>query len=260
MSGGSPTWTALLLTGSRPGGDPLALRHRVASKAEIAIGGVPMAARVAAMLLQCPSIGRVIALGQDTESLRRLLPASPRLDVEASRSTIASTVGAWAGANGAQWPLIVTTADHVLLTSATLESFLDALCPGDDVGVGVVSKIVVRARFPANRRTWLRFRDGDYTGANLFALTGPAALSALGFWADVEQDRKKGWRLVAKLGPWLLVRALLRRVTLQGALEEAGLKLGVRVRAVALTDPLAAVDVDKEEDLVLATAVLEGRA
>jgi len=52
----------------------------------------------------------------------------------------------------------------------------------------------------------------------------------------------------------------MRRVTLQGALDEAGAKLGVRIRAIALDDPLAAVDVDKSGDLELATAVLEGRA
>ena len=124
----------------------------------------------------------------------------------------------------------------------------------------MVEKAVVRQRFPGNERTWIRFGDGDFTGANLFALTGPRALAALAFWAEVEQDRKKGWRLVAKLGPSLLVRALLRRLTLQGALDAAGLRIGVRAKAVALDDPLAAVDVVKASDLDLATAVIEGRA
>jgi len=39
-----------------------------------------------------------------------------------------------------------------------------------------------------------------------------------------------------------------------------GRKLGGDVRIVPLADPLAAVDVDKLSDLVLAEAVLEGKA
>ena len=60
--------------------------------------------------------------------------------------------------------------------------------------------------------------------------------------------------------PMLLLRALTRTITLEGALEKAGRRFGVRVRPVALTDPLAAVDVDKLADLELAEAVFAGRA
>lgn len=252
-------WTAVLLAGSRPGGDPFAASRGVALKAQIEIGGVAMVARVATTLLNSPAIRRIIVLTQDPEALRALLPVSPRLSIARSEGTIARTVRGFATTDRAPWPLFVTTADHALLTPATVAAFLGAV--GDeDVAVAVVSKAVVRRRFPDNRRTWIRFGDGDFTGANLFALTGPASLAALAFWAEVEQDRKKGWRLVAKLGPWLLLRAMLRQVSLQQALGEAGNRLGARVRAVMLDDPLAAVDVDKPEDLELATAVLAGRA
>ena len=253
-------WTALLLAGSRPGGDPFATAQGAPAKALIRVAGVPMVARVTATLLACPQIGRVVVLAQAPDMLRPVLPPSARIELRASGATIAQTVREFATGEPAPWPLFVTTADHALLTPETVAAFLAAVRGPDDVAVGVVSRAVVRARFPDNKRTWLRFGDGQYTGANLFALTGPAALAALGFWAEVEQDRKKGWRLVAKLGPGLLLRALLGRLTLQGALDAAGARLGARIKAVALADPLAAVDVDKESDLALATAVLEGRA
>ena len=253
-------WTALLLAGSRPGGDPFADSQGVAAKALIPIGGVPMVALVAETLLECAAIARIVVLTQEPGLLRPVLPPSSRIDVQASRGSIAATVRKFAQGDLAPWPLFVTTADHVLLTPDTVAAFLGAVRAADDVAVGVVSRAVVRTRFPDNKRTWLRFGDGRYTGANLFALTRPRALEALGFWAEVEQDRKKGWRLVAKLGPGLLVRAWLGRVSLQGALDAAGARLGVRVRAVALDDALAAVDVDKPSDLALATAVLAGRA
>lgn len=250
----------MLLAGSRPGGDPFARTHGVASKAEIVVAGVPMVTRVAETLLACAGVARIVVLAQEIETLRPLLPPSPRIDLQRSAGTIAATVRRFAEHDLAPWPLFVTTADHALLTAGTVDMFLSAVRAGDDVAVGLVSRTVVRRRFADNKRTWLRFGDGDYTGANLFALTGPRSLEALGFWAEVEQDRKKGWRLIAKLGPALLLRALLRRLSLQGALDAVGARLGVTIRAVTLDDPLAAVDVDKQADLDLATAVLEGRA
>ena len=250
----------MLLAGSRPGGDPFARAHNVASKAEIVVAGVPMVTRVAETLLGCVGIARIVVLAQEPEALRPLLPPSPRIDLQRSAGTIAATVRRFAESDLAPWPLFVTTADHALLTSDTVAAFLADVRASDDVAVGLVSKAVVRRRFPDNKRTWLRFGDGDFTGANLFALTGTRAIEALAFWAEVEQDRKKGWRLVAKLGPGLLLRTLLRRLSVQGALDAAGARLGVTIRAVPLGDPLAAVDVDKQADFELATAVLEGRA
>lgn len=249
-----------MLAGSRPEGDAFATSQGVTAKALIPLGGEPMIARVAGTLLACPQIARIVVLTESQDELRAVLPSSPRLILQPSLGSIAATVRHFAKTDPSAWPLFVTTADHPLLSQETIAAFLDKAASNDDVALGVVSKAVVRRRFPDNKRTWIRFGDGDFTGANLFALTGPRSLAALGLWAEVEQDRKKGWRLVAKLGPWLLVRTLLRRLTLQGALDAAGRKLGVNVRSVALDDPLAAVDIDKLSDLELATAVIEGRA
>jgi GTP:adenosylcobinamide-phosphate guanylyltransferase len=245
--------TALLLAGQRPGPDRLA---GDGLKALVPVAGRPMATRVAETLLACPSIDRIVVLAQDGAALAPHLPDDPRLSFAASQAGISRSVAA--AADG-RWPVLVTTADHPLLTVATIEAFLSR-ATACDVAVGVVERAVVRRRFPTNRRTWLKFRGGWWTGANLFALNGAAAAGALELWSEVEQDRKKGWKLVARFGPVLLLRALTRTITLADALDRAGRAIGVRVRPIALDDPLAAVDVDKTEDLALAEAVFAGSA
>ena len=55
-------WTALLLAGERPGGDPFARRQGAAAKALIPLAGVPMVARVAETLLASPAIDRLVVL------------------------------------------------------------------------------------------------------------------------------------------------------------------------------------------------------
>ena len=53
---------------------------------------------------------------------------------------------------------------------------------------------------------------------------------------------------------------MLRLRTLDQTLASVGSRLGIAIRKVELANPLAAVDVDKEADHALVTAILEGRA
>jgi GTP:adenosylcobinamide-phosphate guanylyltransferase len=250
--------TALLLAGRRPGIDALAASRGQTLKALIPVAGVPMARRVAETLLASP-VGNIRVMTQDVDPIAAVLPTSPRIGFLRSGEGIANSIARFAGRPEAPFPLFVTTADHALLTPETVAAFL-AGAQGADVAVGMVERAVVRRRFPDNQRTWLRFARGAWTGANLFYFAGPAALPVIESWAAVEQDRKKGWKLILRFGIGLLLRSMTRTITLQAAVARAGHRLGASVRIVPLDDPLAAVDVDKPSDLELAEAVLEGRA
>jgi GTP:adenosylcobinamide-phosphate guanylyltransferase len=250
--------TALLLAGRRPGTDPLAAARGQTLKALILVAGVPMVKRVVDTLLASP-VGDIRVMTQDVEPIAAVLPASPRIGFLQSGNGIAHSIARFAGRPEAPFPLFVTTADHALLTPETIAAFLHG-AQGADVAVGMVERAVVHGRFPNNQRTWLRFARGAWTGANLFYFAGPEALPVIESWAAVEQDRKKGWKLILRFGIGLLLRSMTRTITLQAAVARAGRRFDARVRIVPLTDPLSAVDVDKLSDLALAEAVLEGRA
>jgi GTP:adenosylcobinamide-phosphate guanylyltransferase len=252
------TRTALLLAGRRPGVDAFAAANGTTLKALIPVAGRPMLARVVETLLASPEIGRILILTQDVDALRDATPTDDRVSFVRSGSGIARSIAAVAGGSDAPWPLFVTTADHALLTPEIVAEFLGGV--RGDASVAVVERSVVEARFPKTKRTWLRFRGGAWTGANLFAFDGERARAVIEAWSAIEQDRKKGWKLVARFGIPLLLRALTRTITIQAAAARAGRSLGAAVTVVALGDARAAVDVDKPSDLALATAVLEGRA
>jgi GTP:adenosylcobinamide-phosphate guanylyltransferase len=251
--------TALLLAGRRPGVDPLAAMRGETLKALIPVAGQPMVARLVDTLLATDVVGAIRVMTQDVDPIAAMLPVDPRIGFLRSGDGIARSVMAALEGGEVPFPLFATTADHVLLRPETIAEFLRG-AEGADVAVGVVERGVVERRFPQTKRTWLRFRRGDWTGANLFWFSSPAALPVIESWASIEQDRKKGWKLVAKFGFGLLLRAVTRTITLHDAVARAGRRLGADVRMVALSDPLAAVDVDKLSDLELAEAVLEGRA
>jgi len=258
----SQRWTAILLAGQRPGIDPLAESAGIARKALIPIAGEPMLARVARTLLACPSIADVVVLSQTPDALIADAPAwmarEPRLRTAAGGAGISTSIAAVAGGAAVPWPVLVTTADHPLLTVATIETFLAGVGEAD-VAVAAVERQVLHAAYPGNRRTWLKFADGAWTGANLFALRGDRARPALTSWAEVEQDRKKALKLVWHFGPLLALRAVTRTIGLGGAIAAAGRRMGLTARLVPLPDPTAAIDVDKPADLALAERILQAR-
>ena len=253
-------WTALLLAGQRPGGDPLARHFGEQWKALVSVGGEAMLSRVAKTLLASPEIGRVVVLAQEPEALTARadtawLAQDPRVALLTSQASISESVSVAAGSVAAPWPVLVTTADHPLLTPAMVAAFVAGT--GDaDVAVGMVERRVLLAAYPENQRTWLKLADGAWSGANLFALASERSRAALELWATVEADRKKAWKLFAAFGPMLFARALTRTIGMGTALALAGRRLGFDARLVALPQAEAAIDVDKPSDHALAESIL----
>ncbi|NUT00161.1 MAG: NTP transferase domain-containing protein [Sphingomonas sp.] len=251
--------TAVVLAGSRPGGDPFAQSYGVDLKALIPVGNVPMVRRPVEALLESGTASRIRVLAQEPDRLRPVLPDDTRVSVEPSGKTIAATLEAFCVDPDTRWPMLVTTADHALLTPEMIADFLGR-AEGSDIAIGVVSRDNLMKRLPQAKRTWLRFRGGAYSGANLFLLGSPRIRSTLELWRSSEQNRKKAWRMLLTLGLTGFLGAVLRLRTLQQTLDRVGAKLGLSIRAVEMADPLAAVDVDKPADHELVTAILEGRA
>jgi hypothetical protein len=115
-------------------------------------------------------------------------------------------------------------------------------------------------RLPQTSRTWLRFRGGAYSGANLFAFGNAKAAAAVALWRSVEQDRKKGWRMIARsvrrcCSAWCCDCARSTRRWMPSAGGSA-----LPSARSSFPNPLAAVDVDKQADHALVTDILEGRA
>lgn len=252
------TWTAVLLAGSRPGRDAFAERYGARFKALIPVAGEPMVRRPVCALLASPAIGRIVILSQAHEQIVAVLPEDARLQMRESSGTIAATLLELVRDESVHWPLLVTTADHALLDPAMVDEFC-AGAKGSDIAIGVVERRALMRRLPATKRTWLKFRGGAYTGANLFALANPHVAPAIELWRSVEQDRKKGWRLISLLGPFVLVGTLFRLLSIDAVTSRVGRKLGLKVVAVPLSNPLAGVDVDKPEDHALAEAIIAGR-
>lgn len=238
------TPAAVVLAGSRGGVDAAAAYGGVSDKALIPIAGQTMLARVLAALRSAGVSEVAVATNAPAviaEAARhgaRALPAAA--GPSASTAQALDALGA---------PLLVTTADHALLRPEWVRDFVSRVPAGVDVAVLLARREAIEVAAPGSRRTYLRFADGHWSGCNLFLLATQQAAAAVRLWQAVERDRKRPWRIVGRLGPALLLRYLLGRLSLAEAVATLGRRAGVTAMVIEATDGLAAVDVDKPDDL-----------
>jgi GTP:adenosylcobinamide-phosphate guanylyltransferase len=246
----SVRYTALVLAGTRPGGDPLAGYAGVTHKALIEVDGQPMLARVLAALAATPQVARIVVAIDRAEILAGLAPVG--VPVEAMPAAAGPSASVALALEREGTPLLVTTADHALLQAEWVSEFLRlaADAPADAV-VALARSEAVLAAAPGTQRTWLRFADGDYSGCNLFLLRTADALRIVQLWQSLEAARKRPMTLLRRLGFLQVLRYRLGLLSLPQALDRLGRIAGAGLRHAVLTDGRAAIDVDKPADLDL---------
>lgn len=255
---------ALVLAGKRGPEDALAASRGVSHRAFLPVEGVPMLLRVVRALRRAERIGTVHVsidappLVAEIPELEALVAEGALVLHESEDSPSKSVLAVLSGRP--EQPFLVTTADHALLTPDMVDHFADAAdATGADVAVGLVAASLLRRAYPDSPRTLLRLRGESWSGANLFAFRTADARRAAAFWVRAERHRKRPWRLVAAIGPGLLAGYAAGRFDLDTALAKASRRIGAVVRAVAMPVAEAAIDVDREADLLLASQVLASR-
>ena len=181
--------------------------------------------------------------------------AEPKASPSAS---VAHVVDRFADVDEA-WPLLVTTADHPLLTTSMVQHFIETCPEKTDLAVGLAGASVIKQHYPNAVRTFYKFAGEGFSGCNLFMLGSPKGRSFVTFWQDMERHRKRPWRLVAAIGPLLLLRFLVGRLSIDQAFEHLSKRIGAKARAVIMPFAEAAIDVDKPADLDLAETILRAR-
>lgn len=154
--------------------------------------------------------------------------------------------------------VLVVTSDIPLIDGRMVDGFVEAAPPADLV-YPVISKADTVAKFPGTERTYVRLRGAPYTGGNL-VLARPRALARVRERAEkLVAHRKAPVKLALDVGPLLLLKFLLGRLSLAEAERRVSAVFDIEGRVVVSRDPEIGVDVDKPSDLALVEQVLAGR-
>jgi len=254
MTNPQPKFTALVLAADRGPEDPVARSAGVPCKCMTPVNGIPMVFRVLNALSASRQISRRILCGPpksivDREAELGDLIAGGQVQWFANRATPSSSAYHVLQTLPEEVPVLLTTADHAMLSTRMVEHFCsEARATGCDVVVGVARHEVVMQAYPQTRRTAVRLKDGAYCGCNLFAFLTPSSRRAADFWRQVETQRKNPLRVIRILGWIAVLRYLMGRLSLDEALNRMARRLGFKAGAVIMPFAEAAVDVDSIED------------
>jgi len=258
-------FTAIVLAGCRPGCDPVAQAFGEKYKALVPIAGQPMISHVVQTLDSSEYVDRIVVVFDCETTLfsscpsMEKLPNGTKVETVSCGKSISASVKSAIAASGADWPYLVTTADHPLLTREMVDHFCENSSESAGVSVGMVTRRKLEASYPDSVRTYLPFKDAQLSGANLFAFLSGDAENAIGFWETIEQQRKKPWKLFKSFGYRNLFGLIFKRFSVDDAFRRASAVLGVDTRVVRLPFAEAAIDVDKPLDHSHVTEIFADR-
>lgn len=228
--------------------------NSVPYKALIPLAGKPMVEYVLAALEESPSVSRVVLVGP--AELSKLQYPKVTTVVESTASVMENLKLGLQQVSGQNYVLL-TTADIPLLTAAAVEDFLQrSLALEGDLFYSIVSKKVNEESFPGVTRTYVRLKEGTFTGGNLFLFHPRIVEPCWSFAEEMVNLRKEPLKMCARLGWFFILRLLLGQLTIAGIEERVGKLLGIKARAIISPYPGVGIDVDKVKDYELVTRVL----
>jgi len=131
---------------------------------------------------------------------------------------------------------------------------LDAECV-----YGVVRREDVRQELPGVRKTFVRLREGTFTGGSLILLDPAAFARARAAIDRAIRARKQPWTLARMFGLRTLLGLLTGTLRIPELERRAFLLTGIRARALICRTPEIALDIDTPETLAAVGARLAGR-
>ncbi len=254
--------SALVLAGQREGHiDPLAEAYGLTHKSMVPVAGLPMIEHVLLSVATCPEISEVLISMESPDILSGISSIQPylksgRMRVINSRTNLADSV--ISAAEQAKMPLLITTADNVLLTHDIIREFI-AGSKDTDVAVGITSRDAVLTAHPEGQKRFYEFSKEAWSGCNLYWIGGADALGAIEIFRSGGQFVKHPGRILHALGITNLICFLFGIGSVDRVFARLSRRLGVKAKAVKISDGCAAIDVDNARSHRIAEGLLLDR-
>jgi GTP:adenosylcobinamide-phosphate guanylyltransferase len=251
----------LVLAGRRSAAlDPLAEKAGVSHKCMVPVLGEAMVGRVLRAVDEAfPDSPLYLSiedfsLAANEPTVSRLHEAGRLTPVAAQHNLVDSLIEA---TRVAGFPLLITTADNVLMTVEGLHSIAERGSESETDGVIMMAreKDIMAAHSDGQRRFY-RFRDGGFSNCNLFWITAESSLHGTAMFRHGGQFAKKKSRAVRTLGLMALLLYITRAVTLDGMFRHIGRRLGIKLVPLVTPDGRLAIDVDNERTHRVAEEIL----
>ena len=247
---------AVVLAGGVDKGD-IAAELGVVHRPLLEVGGRPIIERVLVALRGAAEIGKVVLVAPppvQAAASEEVVDAR----VLAGDSYVANMAGGVEATSPGSDHLLIITGDLPLITAAAVDDFVRQSLASDAVlCYAIIPKESSERQFPGGRRTYVRFREGTFTGGNAIVVTRDFVELHRHLLDRLFAVRKSPLKMASLLGVGFVFGLLTHRLTLPRAEARAGAILGARAAAIISAYPELGFDVDKLEDLYLSRRVAE---
>lgn len=256
--------TALIMAGKRSGVlDPLAANAGVAQKCVVPVLGVPMVERVVREVAGCDRIAKIHIVAHEPEEIEQLptvaaLIKEGRLEMRPGAFNLVDSV--FKGAEGAEFPLMITTADNCLVTSEGYAEFIDkALAAEAMAAAALARKQDVQAADPEGQKKFYEFRDGGYSNCNTYWIGSREALGAAEIMRNGGQFVKFPKRIAQAFGVMNLIRFYFGWGTKEKIFEQVSKRFGFKMCPIVMSKGDYAIDVDNQRTFDVTERMLKKR-
>ena len=260
-----PKVTALVLAGKRSGAlDPLAEQAGVAQKCVVPVAGKPLIEHVTTALSLCPDVGSIRIVAHEPDEIAAIesiaaLVAQGRLTFHAGAHNLVDSI--FAGAEGASFPMIVTTADNCLWQAEDYAEFIrKSLSAGADAGAALARKEDVQAADPRGQAKFYQFADGGFSNCNTYWVGSEKALKAAEVMRGGGQFVKHPMRIAQAFGVMNLIRFYLGNGTREKLFGQVGRRMGLTMEPVVMSNGTCAIDVDNRRTWEVTDRLLRERS
>jgi hypothetical protein len=119
----------------------------------------------------------------------------------------------------------------------------------DDIYYGVCPRAVMESRYPTSRRTYTRLKDMEVCGADINVMHFSMATEHLDTWEKLIGNRKSPLASAAVIGWDTLFQLFTHQFTLQGLVDRASERIGIKGRVIIWNRAEPCMDVDKPHQL-----------
>lgn len=231
------------------------------SKALMAIAGKPLIQWVLDALGEAKTIDQVVIVGLDARGdLTCTKPMTFVPNQGSMLDNIRTGVKEVSRLNPEAVHAQVVSSDIPAITGEMVDwSVNTSLETDDDIYYSVVPRGVMENRFPESRRSFIRLKDMEVCGADMNMIRISVATGRDKLWNRLIDARKNAFKQAALIGYDTLILLMLRRLTLNKAVQIVAKRLDLKGRALVSPYAEVAMDVDKPHQYEILRAFLEGQ-
>lgn len=228
----------------------------VTAKGLVPVNGRAMYEYIVETLLSCADIGRICVVMPSDEGAAHM---DDRVTIKATSGSLPQVAKAGFEALAATEPVLMLSSDVPLITVEAISDFLLRCAKREvDICYPIIRYGEPERRFPGMKRTYVRLREGRFTGGNIMLMNPVVVLKNMDLMEHVYEMRKSPMKLFRILGLPFLVGFFLGMLNIRQMEQRVGDVLKATCAGIETPFIEIGVDVDKESDLRLVEAVLSG--